>query len=175
LREDIQLLQKDRDKLKLELKESLAKKPTSSKNRDAPPASSSDSKPKRHVVFDQLETADLLKQFKPFKNKCMSDHFFSEKLNASIALLHSESGTSKALSISVDDVLAQSDPNEVTKKVKVLIKYAELSKRRHPESLTDEEKPQRDDANQFFHLPGTFPRNQFCEEQSKINNFMQSH
>jgi hypothetical protein len=128
LREDIQLLQKDRAKLKLELKESLAKKPTSSKNRDAPPASSSDSKPKRVVVFDQLETADLLllQQFKPFKNKCMSDHFFSEKLNASIALLHSESGTSEALSISVADVLAQQDTKEVTKNVKVLIKYAEL-------------------------------------------------
>jgi hypothetical protein len=154
LREEIQLLQKDRAKLKTELKESLVKKPTSAKNRAAPPASSSDSKPKRVVVFDQLETASLLKQFKPYKNKLLSDHFFSEKLNASLALLHSESGTSEALSISVDDVLAQSNTPTVTKNVRILIKYAELSNR-DPESLTDEERRQRDDANQFFRLLST--------------------
>jgi hypothetical protein len=75
-------------------------------------------------------------------------------LNASLAVLHSESGTSEALSISVADVLAQQDKKEVTQNVKVLIKYAELSKR-DPNSLTDEEKRQRDDANQFFRLLST--------------------
>jgi hypothetical protein len=154
LREEIQLLQKDRAKLKTQLKESLTKKPTSANNCAAPPASTSDSKPKRAVVFDQLETADLLRQFKPFKNKLLSDHFFTEKLNASLALLHSESGTSEALSISVADVLAKQDTKEVTKNVKILIKYAELSNR-DPDSLTDEEKRQRDDANQFFRLLST--------------------
>jgi hypothetical protein len=75
-------------------------------------------------------------------------------LNASLALLHSESGTSEALSISVADVLAKQDTKEVTKNVKILIKYAELSNR-DPDSLTDEEKRQRDDANQFFRLLST--------------------
>jgi hypothetical protein len=150
LREDIQLLQKDRDKLKLELKESLAKKPTS-----APPASSSsDSKTKRVTVFDQLEQDDLLKQFKPYKNKFLSDHYFSDQLNASLAVLHSESGNSEAMSISVAEVLAKQDKKQVTKNVKVLIKYAELSKR-DPESLTDEERRQCVDANQFFRLLST--------------------
>jgi hypothetical protein len=150
LREDIQLLQKDRDKLKLELKESLAKKPPS-----APPASSSsDSKTKRVTVVDQLETADLLKQFQPFKNKLLSDHYFYDQLDASLSVLHSESGNSEALSISVADVLAQQDTKQVTKNVKVLIKYAELSKR-DPESLTDEERRQCVDANEFFRLLST--------------------
>jgi hypothetical protein len=106
LREGIQLLQKECSQLKIELKESLAKKPAAAKNHAAPPASSSDSKSKRTVVFHQLESASLLKQFKPFKpSRLTSDEFFSLKLNASLALLHSESGTSKALSISVADVL----------------------------------------------------------------------
>ena len=150
LREDIQALQKDRDKLKLELKESLAKKPSS-----APPASSSsDSKPKRDTVVDQYETADLLKQFKPYKNKFLSDHYFYDQLDASLSVLHSESGNSEALSISIADVLAKQDAKQVTKNVKVLIKYAELSKR-HPESLTNEEKRQCVDANEFFRLLST--------------------
>jgi hypothetical protein len=142
--------------LKLELKESLAKKPTSSKNCDAPPASSSssDSKTKRVTVVDQLETADILKQFQPYKNKLLSDHYFYDQLDASLAVLQSESGNSEALSISVADVLAKQDKKQVTKNVKVLIKYAELSKR-DPESLTDEERHQRDDANQFFRLLST--------------------
>jgi hypothetical protein len=155
LREEIQLLQKDCAKLKIELKESLAKKPTAAKNHAAPPASSSDSKSKRIVVFDQLESASLLKQFKPFKpSRLTSDHFFSEKLNASLALLHSEPGASEALSICVADVLAQSNQPTVTKNVKNLIAYAELSNR-EPESLTDEEKQQCADANEFFRLLST--------------------
>jgi polygalacturonase len=63
LREGIQLFQKERAQLKIELKESLAKKPTAAKNPAAssPPASSGDSKTKRTVVFDQLESAAILK------------------------------------------------------------------------------------------------------------------
>jgi hypothetical protein len=166
LREDIQALQKDRDKLKLELKESLSKKPSSvppassssdskPKRASVPPASSSsDSKPKRATVVDQYETADILKQFQPFKGKLLSDHYFYDQLDASLSVLHSESGNSEALSISIADVLAKQDTKQVTKNVKVLIKYAELSKR-DPESLTNEEKRQCVDANEFFRLLST--------------------